>query len=157
MYDKEIGMYYLIARYYNPEHGVFLSVDPDGHCAYRPWGTTQLWVYDDRTAYANSRGVKAGIKGWAESYSFKFMGGGNFVSKLGPFITGASKEWKQSKTKSTIKASQVKVGNRKAMQSVLKIAGKQAIKAAIVRGSNKAVGVSSKVILNAVKTGEKVR
>ena len=23
MYDKEIGMYYLIARYYNPEHGVF--------------------------------------------------------------------------------------------------------------------------------------
>ncbi|KPU51396.1 RHS repeat-associated core domain protein [Bacillus wiedmannii] len=29
MYDKGIGMYYLIARYYNPEHGVFLSVDPD--------------------------------------------------------------------------------------------------------------------------------
>ncbi|PGE85259.1 wall-associated protein [Bacillus pseudomycoides] len=29
MYDKEIGMYYLIARYYHPEHGVFLSVDPD--------------------------------------------------------------------------------------------------------------------------------
>ncbi|MEI4804093.1 RHS repeat-associated core domain-containing protein [Bacillus sp. FJAT-51639] len=28
MYDKEIGMYYLIARYYNPTHGVFLSVDP---------------------------------------------------------------------------------------------------------------------------------
>ncbi len=29
MYDKEIGMYYLIARYYNPTHGAFLSVDPD--------------------------------------------------------------------------------------------------------------------------------
>ncbi|OJD97593.1 wall-associated protein [Bacillus cereus] len=29
MYDKEIGMYYLIARYYNPDHGVFLSVGPD--------------------------------------------------------------------------------------------------------------------------------
>ncbi len=29
MYDKEIGMYYLMARYYNPTHGVFLSVDPD--------------------------------------------------------------------------------------------------------------------------------
>lgn len=29
MYDKEIGMYYLIARYYHPNHGVFLSVDPD--------------------------------------------------------------------------------------------------------------------------------
>ncbi|WP_260444459.1 hypothetical protein [Listeria booriae] len=31
MYDKEIGMYYLIARYYNPEQGIFISVDPDGH------------------------------------------------------------------------------------------------------------------------------
>ncbi|SFH94726.1 RHS repeat-associated core domain-containing protein [Bacillus sp. 71mf] len=29
MYDKEIGMYYLIARYYNLTHGVFLSVDSD--------------------------------------------------------------------------------------------------------------------------------
>nr|WP_254918613.1 RHS repeat-associated core domain-containing protein [Bacillus cereus] len=29
MYDKEIGMYYLIARYYTPDHGVFLSgVEP---------------------------------------------------------------------------------------------------------------------------------
>ena len=28
-YDKETGMYYLIARYYHPEHGVFLSPDPD--------------------------------------------------------------------------------------------------------------------------------
>ncbi|MFJ8119963.1 DNRLRE domain-containing protein [Bacillus mycoides] len=29
MYDKEIGMYYLMARYYNPDHGVFISADPD--------------------------------------------------------------------------------------------------------------------------------
>ncbi|MBC1284125.1 RHS repeat-associated core domain-containing protein, partial [Listeria welshimeri] len=28
-YDKEIGMYYLIARYYEPEQGVFISIDPD--------------------------------------------------------------------------------------------------------------------------------
>ncbi|MFB7142574.1 DNRLRE domain-containing protein [Gottfriedia sp. NPDC056225] len=28
MYDKEIKMYYLIARYYQPENGVFLSLDP---------------------------------------------------------------------------------------------------------------------------------
>ncbi|KQL39266.1 hypothetical protein AN960_09890 [Bacillus sp. FJAT-25509] len=28
MYDKEIKMYYLIARYYQPEIGVFLSLDP---------------------------------------------------------------------------------------------------------------------------------
>lgn len=25
------GMYYLMARYYNSDHDVFLSVDPDGH------------------------------------------------------------------------------------------------------------------------------
>ncbi len=28
-YDKEIGMYYLMARYYEPEQGIFISVDPD--------------------------------------------------------------------------------------------------------------------------------
>ena len=28
-YDRETGLYYLIARYYHPEHGVFLSLDPD--------------------------------------------------------------------------------------------------------------------------------
>lgn len=27
-YDGETGMYYLIARYYNPRHGVYLSLDP---------------------------------------------------------------------------------------------------------------------------------
>jgi len=28
-YDEETGLYYLIARYYEPENGVFLSLDPD--------------------------------------------------------------------------------------------------------------------------------
>ena len=28
-YDNETGLYYLIARYYHPEHGVLLSLDPD--------------------------------------------------------------------------------------------------------------------------------
>ncbi|WLR43096.1 RHS repeat-associated core domain-containing protein [Bacillus carboniphilus] len=28
-YDHETGLYYLIARYYQPTHGVFLSLDPD--------------------------------------------------------------------------------------------------------------------------------
>ncbi|MED3662892.1 RHS repeat-associated core domain-containing protein [Ureibacillus terrenus] len=26
-YDQETGLYYLIARYYHPTHGVFLSLD----------------------------------------------------------------------------------------------------------------------------------
>jgi RHS repeat-associated protein len=29
MYDQETSMYYLMARYYHPKHGVFISVDPD--------------------------------------------------------------------------------------------------------------------------------
>ncbi|MFD3446720.1 DNRLRE domain-containing protein [Microbacteriaceae bacterium 4G12] len=29
MYDKETSMYYLMARYYHPVHGVFISMDPD--------------------------------------------------------------------------------------------------------------------------------
>ncbi|WP_318245861.1 RHS repeat-associated core domain-containing protein [Bacillus tianshenii] len=28
-YEEELGMYYLMARYYQPAHGVFLSQDPD--------------------------------------------------------------------------------------------------------------------------------
>ncbi|MFD4706725.1 RHS repeat domain-containing protein [Gottfriedia sp. NPDC058432] len=28
-YDEDTGFYYLIARYYHPTHGVFLSLDPD--------------------------------------------------------------------------------------------------------------------------------
>ncbi|WNF34945.1 RHS repeat-associated core domain-containing protein [Aeribacillus composti] len=28
-YDQETGLYYLIARYYHPTHGVFLFLDPD--------------------------------------------------------------------------------------------------------------------------------
>ena len=28
-YDRETGLYYLIARYYHPTYGVFLSLDPD--------------------------------------------------------------------------------------------------------------------------------
>lgn len=28
-YDNETGLYYLIARYFHPERGVFLSLDPD--------------------------------------------------------------------------------------------------------------------------------
>jgi RHS repeat-associated protein len=28
-YDQETGLYYLMARYYNPQNGNFLSMDPD--------------------------------------------------------------------------------------------------------------------------------
>ncbi|EJQ42231.1 RHS repeat-associated core domain-containing protein [Bacillus cereus BAG5X1-1] len=158
MYDKEIDMYYLIARYYNPDHGVFLSVDPDsgdeddpvtmngytygdnnpvmmvdpdGHWAYRPWGTTQLWVYDKRTAYANSRGVRAGIKSWAESYGFNFSGAG----KVMPFGIAGYAGWSGSIKQSKQKAGSVKVGNRVGKYAVVNNAKKTATKALIMRGS----------------------
>lgn len=87
MYDKEIGMYYLIARYYNPEHGVFLSVDPDPGDEDYPV-TMNGYTYGDnnpvmmvdpdghkawkkkakRIWYATKAGAKAGGKAWVDSY-----------------------------------------------------------------------------------------
>ncbi|WP_353055066.1 RHS repeat-associated core domain-containing protein, partial [Bacillus thuringiensis] len=88
MYDKEIGMYYLIARYYNPDHGVFLSVDPDPGDEDDPV-TQNGYTYGDnnpvmmtdpdghkawknsvkRHWYATKSGAKAGAKAWAKSYT----------------------------------------------------------------------------------------
>ncbi|MFC5774107.1 RHS repeat-associated core domain-containing protein, partial [Ectobacillus antri] len=50
MYDKEIGMYYLMARYYHPVHGVFISVDPDPGDADDP-------ITQNGYAYANNNPV----------------------------------------------------------------------------------------------------
>ncbi|MED2803100.1 RHS repeat-associated core domain-containing protein [Bacillus thuringiensis] len=87
MYDKEVGMYYLIARYYNPDHGVFLSVDPDPGDEDDPV-TMNGYTYGDnnpvmmvdpdghkawkkkakRIWYATKAGAKAGGKAWVDSY-----------------------------------------------------------------------------------------
>nr|WP_269208737.1 RHS repeat-associated core domain-containing protein [Bacillus sp. 123MFChir2] len=66
MYDKEIGMYYLIARYYNPTHGVFLSVELDGHWEkwYQVSEYKMKWSQNKRFRYA----VKSGVKGVINSY-----------------------------------------------------------------------------------------
>ena len=100
MYDKEIGMYYLIARYYNPEHGVFLSVDPDpgdeddpitmngytyadnnpvmmkdpdGHVAW--WALNAFFAaYDGYGAYKSGKGWK----GIAVAAAKGAVGGGRF-------------------------------------------------------------------------------
>ncbi|BBW97115.1 DNRLRE domain-containing protein [Geobacillus sp. FSL W8-0032] len=49
-YDQETGFYYLIARYYHPEHGVFLSMDPDP-------GDTDDILTQNGYAYANNNPV----------------------------------------------------------------------------------------------------
>jgi len=46
-YDQETGLYYLIARYYHPAHGVFLSLDPDP-------GDADDILTQNRYAYANN-------------------------------------------------------------------------------------------------------
>ena len=87
-YDHETGLYYLIARYYQPEHGVFLSldpdpgdsddiltqngytyannnpvmmVDPDGHL---PWLAVNAGfaIYDGYKAYKTGKGTKYVLK-----------------------------------------------------------------------------------------------
>lgn len=97
-YDEETGFYYLIARYYHPTHGVFLSldpdpgdaddiltqngytyannnpvmlVDPDGHFVWMAINAG-FAAYDGYKAYKSGKGWK----GVAFSAAFGFVGGG---------------------------------------------------------------------------------
>ncbi|WP_431604049.1 RHS repeat domain-containing protein [Bacillus toyonensis] len=85
MYDKEIGIYYLIARYYNPEHGVFLSVDPDGHLAWMVFNAG-FAAYDGYNAYK-----KNGWKAAAVAVGVGLVGGAAF--KGGKIAYKAAKNW----------------------------------------------------------------
>ncbi|MFV1010088.1 RHS repeat-associated core domain-containing protein [Bacillus cereus] len=114
MYDKEIGMYYLIARYYNPDHGVFLSVDPDpgdeddpvtmngytyadnnpammtdpdGHAA-RLVVNAGFALYDGYGAYKSGKGAK----GIAKAAAKGAIGGGKLENARHEI---AKKKWKQ--------------------------------------------------------------
>ncbi|MDP7978538.1 RHS repeat-associated core domain-containing protein [Bacillus sp. WLY-B-L8] len=86
MYDKEIGMYYLIARYYNPTHGVFLSVDPD------PDGHKSWKQKFNRVWYATKAEFKAGRRAVWKSYADNF---GALISTVGTAYVG----YKYGKTK----------------------------------------------------------
>ncbi|OKO96214.1 wall-associated protein [Geobacillus proteiniphilus] len=109
-YDQETGLYYLIARYYHPVHGVFLSLDPDPGDAddiltqngytYANNNPVMLvdpdghWVwlainagfaaYDGYKAYKSGKGWK----GVAATAAIGFVGGGKFklVRNTGRFI-----------------------------------------------------------------------
>ena len=97
-YDEETGLHYLIARYYHPEHGVFLSldpdpgddddiltqngytyannnpvmlVDPDGHWVWLAINAG-FAVYDGYKAYKSGKGWK----GVAAAAAIGFVGGG---------------------------------------------------------------------------------
>lgn len=102
-YDEEIGLYYLIARYYQPEEGVFLTPDPEGGDLDNPktqngytyannnpvmmtdadgnyaWAIINAGfaVYDGYKAYQS--GKKSGKKGWALAGSVAWASGSSFV------------------------------------------------------------------------------
>ena len=109
MYDKEIGMYYLIARYYNS----VMMIDPDGHLAW----FIPVAVHGARIAAPHV---------------------GRFVGKQ-----LAKRAVKQP----------LKYKNTKAVAGKITGYTKHGINQAISRDG---VGVSSKAILNAVKTGKKL-
>ncbi|GAA3898318.1 hypothetical protein GCM10022628_23290 [Anoxybacillus suryakundensis] len=108
-YDEETGLYYLMARYYHPTHGVFLSldpdpgdaddiltqngytyannnpvmlVDPDGHFVWMAINAG-FAAYDGYKAYKSGKGWK----GVAAAAAIGFVGGGKFklVKNTGKF------------------------------------------------------------------------
>nr|WP_313897554.1 RHS repeat-associated core domain-containing protein [Bacillus cereus group sp. BfR-BA-01331] len=119
MYDKEIGTYYLMARYYNPDHGVFLSVDPDpgdeddpvtqngytyadnnpvmmvdpdGHWAKF---NKYKWYKNKRVQYSIKSGVKEVINSYGSDVGYLMAG-----SKVLQPIWDGGKAYVQSKSKS---------------------------------------------------------
>ena len=61
-----------------------MMVDPDGHWAYRFWGTTPMPYHNNRTAYAHVKGVKSGLVAVRDSYA-GFVGMGNGLNKAFTF------------------------------------------------------------------------
>jgi RHS repeat-associated protein len=68
-YDSDLGLYYLRARYYNPNTGRFLSEDPIG---FRAGPNFYAYTYDDPTDYRDPLGkdpvigaIAGGIMGGA--------------------------------------------------------------------------------------------
>ncbi|WP_333562622.1 RHS repeat-associated core domain-containing protein, partial [Bacillus mobilis] len=121
MYDKEIGMYYLIARYYNPDHGVFLSVDPDP-------GDEDDPVTQNGYTYAGNNPVMSVDP---DGHAFWFVVNAGFAVYDG---YGAYKSGKGAKgiAKAAAKGA---IGGGK-----LKVAGKAAKTAVIYLRTNKATG-----------------
>ncbi|MFW7361281.1 RHS repeat-associated core domain-containing protein [Vagococcus fluvialis] len=76
-YDAEIQQYYLMARYYHPEHGVFTSIDPDPGDDDDPL-TMNGYAYADNNPVMNidPDGHFAIAAGWGIYISAKVIGTG---------------------------------------------------------------------------------
>ncbi|KXH87243.1 RHS repeat-associated core domain-containing protein [Sporosarcina sp. HYO08] len=125
-YDEETGLYYLIARYYQPTEGVFLTTDPEGGDTDDPktqngyayannnpvmmtdpdgnyaWAVINAGfaAYDGYKAY--KAGKASGKQGWALAGSVSWETGSSFVKvghlkKAGKLIGAINKNSKLSK------------------------------------------------------------
>ncbi|OQM47399.1 type IV secretion protein Rhs [Anoxybacillus sp. UARK-01] len=122
-YDEETGLYYLMARYYHPTHGVFLSmdpdpgdsddiltqngytyannnpvmlVDPDGHFVWMAINAG-FAAYDGYKAYKTGRGWKY----VAKKTALGAIGGGKFklVRGAGKYIVKVGRQYTKSNFK----------------------------------------------------------
>ena len=136
-YDKETGMYYLIARYYHPEQGVFLSldpdpgddddiltqngytyannnpvmlVDPDGHWV---WAVVNAGfaIYDGYKAYKSDKGWKGALL--AAGSSFLGLGKIKKASKVVKATVGRKGAFRQAKRDAGIPVGQQPIKVRK--------------------------------------------
>ncbi|MGU3351957.1 RHS repeat-associated core domain-containing protein [Bacillus sp. M5A3_1b] len=140
MYDKEMGMYYLIARYSNPDHGVFLSVDPDSGDEDDPV-TMNGYTYAD-----NNPVMMVDPDGHLAWFIPVAVHGARIAAPhVGRFV---GKQLAKRAVKRPLKYK-----NTRAVAGKITGYTKHGINQAISRDG---VGVSSKAILNAVKTGKKV-
>ncbi|MBC1538659.1 RHS repeat-associated core domain-containing protein [Listeria seeligeri] len=94
-YDKEIGQYYLMARYYDPEQGVFTAIDPyPGNAdapqmmnGYNYANNNPVMLVDSDGLWAGAA-IRVGIKG--AKYAWKYgKKGAKWVGKT------AKKVWKK--------------------------------------------------------------
>ncbi|MBC1515945.1 RHS repeat-associated core domain-containing protein [Listeria sp. FSL L7-1510] len=123
-YDKEIEQYYLMARYYEPEQGVFTAIDPDPGDEDDPQ-TMNGYNYannnpvkyvdpDGNYAYVAAAGMAFGPIGWGVALGVTAVWAGYQVYKWHKSKKGSnysySKKKKKHKGKKKIKAKNITKG-----------------------------------------------
>ncbi|EUJ32440.1 wall-associated protein [Listeria floridensis FSL S10-1187] len=108
-YDKELGQYYLMARYYEPEQGVFTAYDPDPGGEDDPqtmngynYANNNPVIYfdgDGNMAYAAVAGAAFGPIGWGVALGVTAAWAGYKVYKWHKSKKGSNYSYSKSKSK----------------------------------------------------------